>query len=58
MSMLTKLMTANEVPPQEPSAAQFPGSFGGGSMFNLGLLGGPGWGLGLAESLMLSATEP
>jgi hypothetical protein len=57
MSMLTKLMIANEVPPQEPSAAQFPSTFEEGSMFNLDFLDDPGWNLGLAESLMFSPTE-
>ena len=55
--MLTKLMTANEVPPQELSAAKFPGSFEEGSMFNLNFLDDSGWNLGLTESLMFSATE-
>jgi hypothetical protein len=55
--MLTKLMIANVVPPQEPSEAQFPSSFEEGSMFNLDFLDDPGWNLGLAESLMFSATE-
>jgi len=55
--MLTKLMTANEVPHQKPSAAQFPGSFEEGSMFNLDSLDDPGWNLGLAEALMFSVTE-
>ena len=55
--MLTKLMTENEVPPQVPSATQFPGSFEEGSMFNLDFLDDPGWNLCLAESLMFSATE-
>jgi hypothetical protein len=40
--MLTKLVTANEFPPQEPLATQFSGSFEEGLMFNLDFLDDPG----------------
>jgi len=56
--MPTKLIIADEVQPQEPSAAQFPSSFEESSMANLDFLDDPGWNLGLAESLLFAGIEP